>query len=244
MPRRAPTANHAALPSPRPPAAVLHWGVRQAGRGADWLQPPLKLLTPESTLPMGGKSAETPFLACKGARLGCCGAGLAAQRLPLAALCSPPSPADPPLPLPFALCASCLPADSQDCVVDWHAVDFDPTDFDGAYNPLQRIKLQLPAGHGLAAIPFVIRSEDGAPPRRLPAWPFPACPGEEREHREAEEWQRSRGCREQASLSPSPASSHFPRGGRRELVARRRQRLHGAGAGRARAEGARQGAGL
>ena len=47
-------------------AAVLHWGVRQAGRGSDWLQPPLKLLTPTTTLPMGGKSAETPFLSCKG----------------------------------------------------------------------------------------------------------------------------------------------------------------------------------
>lgn len=49
---------------------MLHWGVRQAGRGSDWLQPPLKLLTPTTTLPMGGKSAETPFLSCKGEPVG------------------------------------------------------------------------------------------------------------------------------------------------------------------------------
>lgn len=44
----------------------MHWGVKEAGRGSDWLQPPLKLLTPTTTLPMGGKSAETPFLSCSG----------------------------------------------------------------------------------------------------------------------------------------------------------------------------------
>ncbi|PRW33076.1 alpha-glucan water chloroplastic [Chlorella sorokiniana] len=98
-----------------PEGAVLHWGVRQAGRGSDWLQPPLKLLTPTTTLPMGGKSAETPFLSCK----------------------------------------------DSECYVDWNSVDFDPVDFDGDNNPLQRISLTLPHGHGLAAIPFVIRSEDG-----------------------------------------------------------------------------------
>lgn len=60
---------------PRPcaaplPAAVLHWGSKQTGRGGDWLQPPLKLLTPTTTLPMGGKSAETPFLSCAGGWVG------------------------------------------------------------------------------------------------------------------------------------------------------------------------------
>ena len=46
--------------------------------------------------------------------------------------------------------------------MDWSSVDYEPHDFGGATNPLQRISLQIPAGHGLAALPFVIRSEDGA----------------------------------------------------------------------------------
>lgn len=53
------------------------------------------------------------------------------------------------------------PAETDECRVDWSSVDFEPEDFDGEDNPLQRIRLQLPRGHGLAAIPFVLRSEDG-----------------------------------------------------------------------------------
>ena len=65
------------LPTPflLPHPAVMHWGVKEAGRGSDWLQPPLKLLTPTTTLPMGGKSAETPFLSCSGEQGGGRGGG-------------------------------------------------------------------------------------------------------------------------------------------------------------------------
>ena len=36
-----------------------------------------------------------------------------------------------------------------------------PMDFGGSTHPLQRIGLELPRGHGMAALTFVIRSEDG-----------------------------------------------------------------------------------
>lgn len=45
--------------------------------------------------------------------------------------------------------------------MDWSSLDFEPSDFGGAIDPLRRINLQLPKGHGLAALTFVIRSEDG-----------------------------------------------------------------------------------
>ena len=64
------------------------------------------------------------------------------------------------------ICLSCclpvfhLPAD-EECAVDWSTVDFTPMDFGGSTHPLQRIGLELPRGHGMAALTFVIRSEDG-----------------------------------------------------------------------------------
>lgn len=88
------------------PAAVLHWGTREAGRGSDWLQPPFKFLPPDSTLPQGGKSAETVFQPCHGARAGqpahclACLMALWSRRLPAVL---PPSRL--PLPPRCPLCA-------------------------------------------------------------------------------------------------------------------------------------------
>lgn len=46
-------------------------------------------------------------------------------------------------------------------MLDWNQVDYEPQDFGGSRHPLQRLRLHLPAGHHLAALTFVIRSEDG-----------------------------------------------------------------------------------
>lgn len=50
-------------------------------------------------------------------------------------------------------------------MLDWRQVDYEPEDFGGSTHPLQRIRLEIPSGHQLAALTFVIRSEDGE--RRL-----------------------------------------------------------------------------
>lgn len=46
-------------------------------------------------------------------------------------------------------------------MLDWNKVDYEPEDFGGSTHPLQRIRLEIPSGHQLAALTFVIRSEDG-----------------------------------------------------------------------------------
>ena len=46
--------------------------------------------------------------------------------------------------------------------MDWAGIDFDPSDFGGETNPLQRISLTLPPNHGMVAFTFVLRSADGA----------------------------------------------------------------------------------
>lgn len=98
-----------------PVEAVLHWGVKKAGRGSDWLQPPVEILPEGSTVPDNGIAAETKFQACT----------------------------------------------DEDCMLDWDQVDYEPEDFGGSRHPLQRVKLVIPPGHGLAALTFVMRSEDG-----------------------------------------------------------------------------------
>ncbi|KAL4422809.1 hypothetical protein ABPG75_009006 [Micractinium tetrahymenae] len=56
---------------------------------------------------------------------------------------------------PFSACTE------EECMLDWNEVDYEPEDFGGSTHPLQRIKLHIPSGHQLAALTFVIRSEDG-----------------------------------------------------------------------------------
>ncbi|KAL4448876.1 hypothetical protein ABPG77_007593 [Micractinium sp. CCAP 211/92] len=56
---------------------------------------------------------------------------------------------------PFSACTD------EDCMLDWNKVDYEPEDFGGSTHPLQRIRLEIPSGHQLAALTFVIRSEDG-----------------------------------------------------------------------------------
>ena len=53
------------------PAAVLHWGVKQVGKGNDWVRPSESLLPPGSELIKDSIAAETAFNNCTGGR--CCG---------------------------------------------------------------------------------------------------------------------------------------------------------------------------
>ena len=68
------------------PAAVLHWGVKQVGKGNDWVRPSESLLPPGSELIKDSIAAETAFNNCTGGwallrggwagycrRRGCCG---------------------------------------------------------------------------------------------------------------------------------------------------------------------------
>ena len=58
-----------------PPAAVLHWGVKQVGKGNDWVRPAEALLPPGSELIKDSIAAETAFHNCTGGRWGvvlCC----------------------------------------------------------------------------------------------------------------------------------------------------------------------------
>eukprot|EP00887_Chlorella_sp_A99_P007269 scaffold2.g7269.t1 len=95
-----------------PCEAVLHWGVKEAGRKrGEWLRPPPALLPEGSELLEGGIAAETPFRECP----------------------------------------------QEECPVeDWMLVSHNDLPL-----PIQRTTLQLPRGHGLAALTFVIRSTDG-----------------------------------------------------------------------------------
>jgi hypothetical protein len=54
------------------------------------------------------------------------------------------------------------PLAEGDCKVDWSSLDYEPSDFDGASDPLLRVSMRLPADHKLTALTFVVRSQDGA----------------------------------------------------------------------------------
>lgn len=53
------------------------------------------------------------------------------------------------------------PLAEGDCKVDWSSLDYEPSDFDGASDPLLRVSMRLPADHKLTALTFVVRSQDG-----------------------------------------------------------------------------------
>ncbi|KAI3430517.1 hypothetical protein D9Q98_005110 [Chlorella vulgaris] len=95
--------------------SVLHWGVKQPGRGSDWIRPADNLLPPGSNLDQDAIAADTPFQTCN----------------------------------------------EGDCKVDWSSLDYEPSDFDGASDPLLRVSMRLPADHKLTALTFVVRSQDG-----------------------------------------------------------------------------------
>lgn len=60
---------------------MLHWGVKQPGRGSDWIRPADNLLPPGSNLDQDAIAADTPFQTCNGALLlpecFCCSRGSA-----------------------------------------------------------------------------------------------------------------------------------------------------------------------
>lgn len=138
---------------------MLHWGVKRPGRGGDWLAPPDNVKPPNTNMPGGGSSAETPFTACTG---GLCDVHLLHAQQEASTLYTPSGPSDrcSALSRLYVRAPPPFPTD-EDCMLDWDQVDYEPEDFGGSTHPLQRIRLQIPSGHNLSAVTFVIRSEDG-----------------------------------------------------------------------------------